>query len=597
MVTYADQPWLNHYDEGVPRTLHPYPSQPVHAFLRQSALADPGKTALITTARLPGIGHQPHRLSYRDLDDQSDWLAAGLLALGLEKGDRVALIMPNSTAFVISFYGILKAGGVVAGLNPTYPPAKLRDLLNDSGATMAVVTSNLYSDLRTIVNETSVKRVIVTNLKEYMSRLVRLAFERTQERKGGHRVDRLEGDDVFLHAILRQHRGERPGIEVAPNDAAMFQYTGGTTGTPKCAIATHSALVANTLQTVAWSSSKIPGMPVRRSDFISMASLPMFHVYGLVVQLNQAIASGYTLIMIPDPRDTNMLVDILTTFQVNVLMGVPALYQALNSNPAILSGKASYSSIKLAMSGAAPMHHTVKENFEAAGGRSLTEAYGLSEMPAGSISNPLVGTHKRDSIGIPLPDVDARVVDLESGERLMPVGEAGELILRGPHMMAGYHNSPDETAFAMREFEGERWVYTGDVAFMDEEGYFFLIDRKKDMALIGGFNVYPAQIDKILLEHPAVRDVATTSVPHPKAPGQEALKAWVVVEPGESIKSGELIAFCKDYLAPYEIPRRYAFVAELPRSFVGKALRRELVRMETERSSRRSSSASVDEDL
>ncbi len=581
MTTYAERPWTKRYDPGVPLTLEPYPDKPLHDLLRESAARQPSAPALITPAKLPGVGFLSHTMTYGELDRLSDALAAGLIDLGLKKGDRVAIVLPNSTAFAISYFGVLKAGGVVAATNPTYPPPRLQYQINDCDARIVITLSLFYNAVKSIQAGTKVKTVIVTNIKEYLPPLARLLFTLTREKKDGHRIDKLAPGDYEFQAVLRRYAGPKANVTVQPADLGLFQYTGGTTGVSKGAMLTHRALVANMLQIQAW-SSVLEGEPYRlnRADMLYLGAIPMFHVYGLVVLLSQAIASGSKIVLVANARDINGTVEIIAHYRPNVFLGVPAMYNAVVNHPDVKSGKVRLDSFLISSSGAAPLPPATKRAFEAAGARRLNEGYGMSECSAASHSNPLVGENRTGSVGLPLPDMDVRIVSLDDGVTDVPVGEIGEIIMSGPNVMVGYHGMPTETANTLREQNGKIWLYTGDIGRMDEDGYFYIVDRKKDMALIGGFNVYPNNVEKVLKEHPAVLEVGVAAIPHPDRVGEEALKAWIVLQPGMTVTEQELIEHCSRFLAGYEVPRRYAFIPELPKTLVGKTLRRELVQME-----------------
>jgi len=301
-----------------------------------------------------------------------------------------------------------------------------------------------------------------------------------------------------------------------------------------------------------------------------------------VALLTQAMSGGGKIVLVPNPRDVDEVVDVIDHYKPNIFLGVPALFNAVNNHPRVKSGEVSLQSFMFNSSGSAPLPAATKREFENRSSGSISEGFGMSELPVASHANPVVGENKIGSIGLPLPDVDVRIVSLDDGKTVMPPGEVGELVINAPNMMIGYHNLPTETANALRELEGKTWLFTGDIARMDEDGYFYLVDRKKDMALIGGFNVYPATIENVLKDHPAILEVAVAAIPHPEKQGQESLKAWIVVKPGQTVTEDALVKHCEAYLAPYEIPRRYGFVDELPKTAVGKTLRRELVRMETE---------------
>lgn len=584
MVAYAERPWTRRYDPGVPVSLT-YPDKPLHAFLRESASAAPDRVALITPAKLPLLGFQQQGMTYGELDHLSDALAAALVDMGLRKGDRVAVVLPNSVAFAIIYFGVLKAGGVVAATNPTYPPLRMQHQINDCDAVFVFTLSLFYETIKSIQPGTRARHIIVTNIKEYLPPLARILFGLTREKKDGHYLKTLQADDYWFQELLTKYARRKAEIEVGADDLGLFQYTGGTTGVSKAACLTHGAMVANMLQIQAWSAPLLdnPAGPmglVRRSDLLYLGAIPMFHVYGLVVLLSQAVASGSRIVLVANPRDIDGLVDVVAHYRPNVFLGVPALFNAVVNHPHVKSGQVRLDCFLVSTSGAAPLPPATKREYEAAGAQRLNEAYGMSETSAASHSNPLIGENRAGSVGLPLPDVDCRVVSLDDGQTDVPVGAVGELLMAGPNIMRGYHGMPTETANTLRQKDGKTWLYTGDIVRMDEDGYFYIVDRKKDMALIGGFNVYPNNVEKVIKDHPAVLEVGVAAIPHPEKAGQEALKAWVVVKPGMSVTPGELVAHCKSQLAHYEIPTRYAFVEELPKTAVGKTLRRELVQLE-----------------
>jgi len=306
----------------------------------------------------------------------------------------------------------------------------------------------------------------------------------------------------------------------------------------------------------------------------------MFHVFGMVAVLSEAIYLGSKIVLVPNPRDIDDVLGVIDKFKPTLFHGVPALYNALNNHPDVLSGKISLRSIRACLSGSAPLPPSTKAEFERLSGGILLEGFGMSEAPTATHVNPLHGENRTGSIGIPIPDTDVRIVSLDDGVTDVPAGEIGELIITGPQLMKGYYKMPTETNNTLRELDGKLWLFTGDIARMDDDGYFYIVDRKKDMALIGGFNVYPNNVEKIIKDHPAVLEVGVAAVPHPEKIGQEALKAWVVLQPDKTATEAELIAHCETYLAPYEVPRRVAFIKELPKTVVGKTLRRELIQME-----------------
>lgn len=580
MATYYDRPWLKNYDPGVPQTLQ-YPTMPLHGFLEQSAREHPHSVACHTSVSLPVFGRKSSAITYHELNATVDALAAALVDLGLQKGERVAIVMPNTTQFVIAFYAVLKAGGVIAATNPTYPANRMQQQIADSGATVVITLSLFYETIKQVQSQTKLKHVIVTNIKEYFPAIGRVLFTVAREKKDGHAVTKRP-EDHWLQDLLARYAGCKSSAVVSAQDRALFQYTGGTTGVSKAAIATHGALVADTIQCRAWLSSNMPGNP---HDEVFLAAIPMFHVFGMVAVMSFAVSMGSRMLMVPNARDIDDVLDNIHEFKPSLFMGVPALYNAINNNARVVSGDVSLKSLRACLSGSAPLPPTTKQRFEELSGGKLLEGFGMSEMPTATHANPLLGENRTGSIGLPFPDVECRIVNLDDGETDVPVGEIGELILHGPQMMVGYHGMPTETANAMRADEtGKKWFYSGDIARMDDDGYFYIVDRKKDMALIGGFNVYPRNIEDVLISHPDVLEVGVAAVPHPdvKKDGQETLKAWIVLKPGQHLTSEALIEYASSELARYEIPSRYEIVAELPKTSVGKILRRELIRMELE---------------
>jgi long-chain acyl-CoA synthetase len=576
MVTYADRPWTKRYDPGVPQSLEPYPQITVQHFLQEAARKTPDAVALVSSAHLPVLGRQASTMTYGELDRLSDALAAGLIDMGLKKGDRVAIIMPNIAAFVISYYGILKAGGVVAATNPTYPPDKLQFQINDCDAEIVIAMSLFYNTFKSVQAKTKVKKVIVANVKEYLPGVAKVLFTLAKEKKEGHRVENLAIGDEWFQDVLTRYAGRKPNVDVKPDDLALFQYTGGTTGVSKAAMATHKALVANTLQMKAW----LYGNTMPGTADIFLGAIPMFHAFGMVAVLNFAVGIGAKIILVPNARDIADVLDNINVFKPTLFMGVPALYNAINNNADVKAAKVSLRSIRACVSGSAPLPPATKREFEQLSGGKLLEGFGMSEAPTASHCNPLQGENRPGSIGLPLPDMDMRIVSLDDGVTDVPVGEVGELIMTGPQLMVGYHGMPTETANVLRQKEGRAWLYTGDIARMDEDGYVYIVDRKKDMALIGGFNVYPTNIENVLMEHPAVLEAGVAAIPHPEKVGQESLKAWIVLKPGQQATEKELMDFCSRKMARYEVPSRFTFVESLPKTTVGKTLRRELVQME-----------------
>ena len=577
MVTYADRPWTEKYDTGVAKSID-YPDDVLHDYLKASAQRIPNNTALITSADLPLVGRIDKKMTYAEIDRLSDAMAVALIELGVKKGDRVALVLPNCVSFVVGFYGTLKAGGVVAATNPTYPADKMAYQINDCDAEVVIVLSSFYDLVKSIQAKTKVKHMIVTNIKEYLPGLAKFLFTIAREKKEGHYVESLKSGDYWLQDLLKKHEGKKPNVEVSPDDVALYQYTGGTTGVSKAAMSLHSGLTANVLQQEAF--LRVDGIPGEQE--VMLGAIPMFHVFGMVAVLSVGIHMGSQIILVPNAREIDDVLGVIHKYKPSLFHGVPALYNAINAHPKVKNGEVDLHSIRLCVSGSAPLPPATKREFERLSGASLMEGFGMSEFPTASHVNPVRGENRAGSIGLPLPDVDCRIVSLDDGTTEMPIGEPGELIMTGPNIMKGYHGMPTETTNSLREMDGKTWLYTGDIARMDEDGYFYIVDRKKDMALIGGFNVYPASVEKVIKDPPAVLEVGVAAIPHPEKEGQESLKAWIVTKEGQSVTREEMIAHCEKHLAGYEVPRRIDFIDELPKSAIGKTLRRELIRMENE---------------
>jgi long-chain acyl-CoA synthetase len=555
-----DRPWFKFYDEGVPRHID-YPSVPLYYFLEESARKYPDSPCTIFKGAT---------ISYKEMNELTDRFAAGLAELGVKKGDRVGLFLLNTPQFVISYFGALKLGAVVVAINPLYSPREIEHQVNDAGVEVMVVMSNFYQTIKSVQPKTSIHKLVVTNIKDYLPPLLAFLFTLTKEKKGGFRVEIAEGDIWFKDLIERYRPEDRPQVEVGPDDIALFQYSGGTTGISKGAVALHRNLVANTLQILSW-------MPdAQKGKEVVLMAIPLFHVYGMVAGMNFGLAAGASLVMIPNPRDLKDVLSSIQKYKASIFPGVPTMYNAINNHPDVLAGKYDLSSIKGCISGSAPLMRETKEKFEQLTGGKLVEGYGLSEAPTATHCNPMNGEIRTGSIGLPMPDVDARIVSLEDGKTVLPPGEMGELVIKGPQVMKGYHNMPTETANTLRD----GWLYTGDIAKMDEDGYFYIVDRKKELIKPGGFQVWPREVEEVIQEHPSVLEVGVAGIPDPYR--GETVKAWVVLRPGETLTEDEVKDWCRERLAKYKVPTQVEFRDELPKTTVGKILRRELVRQHKE---------------
>ena len=552
----SERPWLNHYDAGVPHHLD-YPSIPLYELLSQAAEKYPDSACTIFKGA---------RITYREMEVITDRLAAGLASIGIRKGDRVGVFMPNTPQFVMAYFALLKLGAIVVAVNPLYSAREIIHQTNDAGLEVMMVMSNFYNLVKEIQPETKIKTVVVTNIKETLPAILAFLFTLTKEKKDGFRIQ-LSDSDHWMQDLINNHQPEdRPQVEVSPDDNALFQYSGGTTGISKAAIAMHRNLVANAIQIRSWMVEAKDG-----EETVLMA-IPLFHVYGMVVGMLFGIYTGAALVMIPNPRDLDDLLSNAQKYKTTIFPGVPTLYNAINNHPDVLAGKYDLSSIKACISGSAPLMRETKESFEAITGGVLFEGYGLSEAPTASHCNPLQGENRTGSIGLPFPDVDCRIVSLDDEVTDLPPGEIGELVLKGPMVMKGYYNMPTETANALRD----GWLYTGDIARMDEDGYFYIVDRKKELIKPGGYQVWPREVEEVICEHPKVLEAGVAGIPDPYR--GETVKAWVVVKPGETLTEEDIKDWCKDKLASYKVPSQVEFRDELPKTTVGKILRRELVR-------------------
>lgn len=551
-----ERPWLAHYDDGVPQHID-YPEVPLFALLDDAARKYPEAPCTIFKGA---------RISYREMNDLTDRLAAGLADLGVKKGDRVGIFMPNTPQFVMAYFAILKLGAVVVATNPLYKAREIEHQVNDSGLEVMLVMSNFYDLIKQVQPNTRIRTVVVTNIKEALPPVLAFLFTLAKEKKGGFRVHLAEGD-VWMQDLIARHKSEdRPKVEVGPDDNALFQYSGGTTGISKAAVAMHRNLVANALQIRLWMPTAQDGQ-----ETVLMA-IPLFHVYGMVAGMLFAIRTGAGMVMIPNPRDLEDLLKSVQKYKTTIFPGVPTLYNAINNHPDVLASKYELGTIKACISGSAPLMRETKQQFEALTGGVVFEGYGLSEAPTATHCNPLMGENRTGSIGLPLPDIDCRIVSLDDGMTVLGAGEIGELVVKGPQVMKGYHNMPTETANTLRD----GWLYTGDIARMDEDGYFYIVDRKKELIKPGGYQVWPREVEEAIKEHPKVLDVGVAGVPDPYR--GETVKAWVVVKPGESMTEEDVKVWCSERLAKYKVPTLVEFRDELPKTTVGKILRRELVR-------------------
>ena len=553
--------YSKNYDTEVPASLE-YPAVPLHAMLDQAVELYPGSTATIFFNA---------KRSYTSLLRDAKRFSAGLRALGVKQGDRVAIDLPNSPQFLIAFFGALRIGAVVVPCNPLYTPPELRYQLADSGAETIVVLSRGYPVVKAAREGTKIRNVIVTNIKEEMPPVLRTLFTLAKEKKEGHRV-RFAGDPgaIAFRKVLSLG-GDDAAADVKSDDIALLQYTGGTTGTSKGAMLSHRALVANTLQCAAWF-----GKAMENGKDAVMGVMPLFHVYGLTTVMNFTVLSGGAIILEPQLALDHVLKDI-QRHKPKLFHGAPRIYNAINNSP--LAKKYDLRSIVACISGSAPLLLETAKTFRALTGANLVEGYGLTEASPVTHCNPVFDTAKNrvGTIGLPFPDTESRLVDLETGEKDVAPGEAGELLIRGPQLMDGYYNKPEETAQTLKD----GWLHTGDIATIDADGYVAIVDRKKELIIVSGYNVYPREVEEALAKHPAVLEGAAIGVPHPMK-GEE-VKAFVVLKPGKTATADELIAFCREHLAPFKVPKAVEFRDTLPKTLIGKVLRRQLAEEDTKK--------------
>jgi long-chain acyl-CoA synthetase len=556
-----EKPWLEHYDQGVPKTFKPYPEITLIETLRETVSIKP---------EFPVLLFKGAPMCAADLEQLSNSMAAALTAQGLKKGDRVALVLPNSPQSFIGFFGIWKAGGIAVPINPLYTENELEFAMQECGATVAIVLSSFYNKVKSIQANTKVGYIIATNIKEYLPPLLRLLFTLVKEKKEGYRIT-LQPGDIWLSALLDQFSSApKPTVEVKPTDPAIFLFSGGTTGTPKCAIGSHQALIMSGMQINDWfmlNSSEWRGS--------IMQNMPLFHVYGLAGVMPVGLVGHYTLVLIPNPRDLKDLLETIHKVKPTFLPGVPTLFIGLINHPDVQSGKVSLKSIKNCISGAAPLMYETKQRFEALTGGNIVEGYAMTESMMATVISPIGGTYKPGSTGLPVTDIEIRIVDADTGLVMMPTGEIGEITMRCPQIMLGYYQHPTETANSIRD----GWLFTGDLGYLDEDGYLFIVDRKKDVIKPSGFQVWPREVEEVIASHPAVAEVGVAGIPD--AYSGEAVKAWVVLREGKQMSVDELREFCRTKLAAYKVPKQIEFRDSLPKSMVGKVLRRELVHQET----------------
>jgi long-chain acyl-CoA synthetase len=544
-----EKPWNKHYTGDVPGSLS-YPATPIDHFLRESAASFPDRPALI---------FEGARISYRSLDALVDACAAGLHKRGVRKGDRVALLMPNCPQTVISFYSIFRIGAIAVPINPLYQAREIAGQMDDAGANLLITLDLLYPRVKAVMSRSDKNRCVVASLSDYLPVLKKIVYPFLKPKGEQGRGIANGGNTVSFKDLLAG--GRPPAAAITPGDTAVLQYTGGTTGLSKGAELTHGNIVSNTRQMASWYYI------IRRGEEVFLTVLPLFHTYGIAVCMNLSIASASCMVLIPrfSPRD---VLKAIKEYGVTFFPGIPGIYAALNNYRDI--GKWDISSVRYCVSGSAPLPVQVLKDFEKRTGGVILEGYGLTEASPVTHSNPVHRERKEGSIGLPLADTDCKIVDLIDGTREVRPGEAGELCIKGPQVMKGYWHNPDETGRVLRD----GWLFTGDIARIDDDGYFYIMERKKDMIISEGFNVYPNEIDEVVLKHPLVADAGAVGVPDSLR--GEKVVLFVVLKEGMQASQDELLAYCREHLAKDKVPKKIIFKSELPKTAVGKVLRRTL---------------------
>ncbi len=557
----ASCPWLASYAKlDIPNDV-PRFAKPLHAFLDEAARDYPDRPAVLFHNR---------RVSYARLKQDAERFAFGLRELGIGKGDRIAVMLPNIPQTLTAFWGVVKNGATLVMVNPLYMETELVGHLCDAGCKAMILLDRFWAKVAPLRDRLPVKTFIVTTVADALAfPLNLLAQAKSLLARGKDRPALPYGRDVVRWKAVAGARGSWSCPADPERDIVLLQYTGGTTGTPKGVMLSHASLGTNAFQTLAFIRER------RETPHSFIAVMPFFHVYGLSVCAVIPALLAAAVAPVPQYTPIDML-RLISKVKPTIFPGAPAIYNSLLQQKTL--GDYDLTSIKLCISGSAPLARDILDRFKQVTGASILEGYGLTEASPITHANPdSKGLRKENSIGMPIPGTLARIVDMERGEETLPPGELGELAVKGPQVMLGYWNRPEETARTVRD----GWLYTGDLAFMDEEGYFFIMDRKKDLVLVGGYNVYPREVDEVLMAHPDIQDAVAVGVPD--ALKGESIKAFVVPRKGASLKKSDVTAWCRARLASYKLPRSVEFRESLPKNLVGKVLRRMLRQEEMEK--------------
>ena len=562
--SFATHPWIHHYESGVPAQID-LPDRPLTWLLDETASRYPSHTAII---------YYGTKMTYAQLSNLANRFAIALQRLGVKKGDRVAIALPNIPQYPIAFYGTLRAGAVVVPTNPLYTKHEMQHQLADAGARVLVMLDSFYPTVREIRQETALEHIIITSPSDYLPPVLRLLYPLSQRGAKNPQPPLTEKElqsDPILHSMQETLREQNKGsveafelpVPTTSDDLAVLQYTGGTTGLSKGAMLTHRNLLSNALQTRAW----VP--KARDGEEIALCVAPFFHSYGLTACMNISIKAAATMVLAPRFNAKDLLATI-RRYRPTMFPGIPTMYIAIMRQ----AGKNTQylSSVKYCISGAAPLPAKVQADFEAMTHGKLVEGYGLSEASPVTHCNPLTDQSRNGSIGLPLPNVDAAIRDSATGQ-FLPPGEIGEIVVKGPNIMRGYWNREEET----KAIFTDGWMHTGDIGKMDQDGYFYVVERAKDLIIASGFNIYPREVEEVLFHHPAILEAAVAGVPDEYR--GETVAAFVVLRPEyaptEATKQ-DILSYCKQELAAYKVPKILEFRESLPKSLIGKVLRREL---------------------
>lgn len=549
-----NKPWLKLYPEAIPTSLD-YEEKPVQSYLTEAAEKYSDKMA---------VHFMGKEMTYKEMYECALKMANYLRGIGINKGDRVAIMLPNCPQGVIAYYGILYAGGIVVQTNPLYTERELEYQMIDSGAKAIISLDILYPRISKVIKNTNLENVIVTAIKDYLPFPKNVIYPFIQKKQTGIVVNvKHEGSQHLFKTIMAEAKAEPLQTDFDfENDLALLQYTGGTTGYPKGVMLTHKNLIANATACDAWLYK------AKKGEEKILGVLPFFHVYGMTTVLILAVMQGYKMILLPK-FDVETTLKTIDKQRPTIFPGAPTIYIALLNHPDLK--KYNLSSIQSCLSGSAPLPVDIQQKFEDVTGGKLVEGYGLTESSPITHANFLWEQKRiKGSIGVPWPDTDCEILSQETGEPARP-GEIGEIAVKGPQIMRGYWNRPEDTAATLKD----GWLLTGDMGYMDEEGFFYIVDRKKDMIIAGGFNIYPREIEEVLYEHPAIQEMVVAGVPDPYR--GETVKAYIVLKEGANVTEKELDEYSRKYLAAYKVPRIYEFRKELPKTAVGKILRRALV--------------------